>query len=138
MHKWRITRETLVDYASDEEGDENLDAGALSADEDRQDDGPKKTDDNSGDVAPPLERLSEKRRREEDEEDDLSKMVQHKRRNSSTASSSASGVSGVLRKKRSISGARDAGNAPRKIAISLSPNLKGGGGQGQGRSDDEA
>ncbi|KAI1647995.1 DUF625-domain-containing protein [Daldinia loculata] len=128
----------LVDYASDEEGDENLDAGALSADEDRQDDGPKKTDDNSGDVAPPLERLSEKRRREEDEEDDLSKMVQHKRRNSSTASSSASGVSGVLRKKRSISGARDAGNAPRKIAISLSPNLKGGGGQGQGRSDDEA
>ncbi|KAI0117191.1 DUF625-domain-containing protein [Daldinia grandis] len=126
----------LVDYASDEEGDENLDAGALSADEDRQDDGPKKTDENSGDVAPPLERLSEKRRREEDEEDDLSKMVQHKRRNSSTASSSASGVSGVLRKKRSISSARDAGNAPRKIAISLSPNLKGGG--AQGRSDDEA
>ncbi|KAI0852694.1 DUF625-domain-containing protein [Daldinia vernicosa] len=128
----------LVDYASDEEGDENLDAGALSADEDRQDDEPKKTDKNSGDVAPPPERLSEKRRREEDEEDDLSKMVQHKRRNSSTASSSASGVSGVLRKKRSISSARDAGNAPRKIAISLSPNLKGGGGQGQGRSDDEA
>ncbi|KAI1660066.1 DUF625-domain-containing protein [Daldinia decipiens] len=128
----------LVDYASDEEGDENLDAGALSADEDRQDDGSKKTDDNSGDVAPPPERLSEKRRREEDEEDDLSKMVQHKRRNSSTASSSASGVSGVLRKKRSISGAREAANAPRKIAISLSPNLKGGGGQGQGRSDEEA
>ncbi|KAI1804155.1 DUF625-domain-containing protein [Daldinia bambusicola] len=127
----------LVDYASDEEGDENVDAGALSADEDRQDDSANKTDDNPGDVAPPPERLSEKRRREEDEEDDLSKMVQHKRRNSSAASSSTSGVSGVLRKKRSISGARDAGGGPKKIAISLSPNLKGSTGQDEGRTDDE-
>ncbi|KAI8965790.1 DUF625-domain-containing protein [Daldinia sp. FL1419] len=128
----------LVDYASDEEGDENLDAGALSADEDKPDDEPKKTDESPGDVAPPLERLSEKRRREEDEEDDLSKMVQHKRRSSSAASSNAPSVSGVLRKKRSISGNRDTGNGPRKIAISLSPGPKGDNGQGQDRPDDEA
>ncbi|KAI1446830.1 DUF625-domain-containing protein [Annulohypoxylon stygium] len=128
----------LVDYASDEEGDENLDAGALSADEDRPDDVVRKTGQNSRSVAPPLERLSEKRRREEDEEDDLSKMVQHKRRNSTSASSNSSAVSGILRKKKSISGARDAGGGPRKIAISISPNLKSGNGQGHGRSDGEA
>ncbi|KAI1105281.1 DUF625-domain-containing protein [Jackrogersella minutella] len=128
----------LVDYASDEEGDENLEAGALSADEDRQNDGPRKTGENSRGVGPPPERLSEKRRREEEDEDDLSKMVQHKRRNSTSASSNSSAVSGVLRKKKSISGARDAGGGPRKIAISLSPNLKSGNGQSHVRSDDEA
>ncbi|KAI1093605.1 DUF625-domain-containing protein [Rostrohypoxylon terebratum] len=128
----------LVDYASDEEGDENLDAGALSADEDRPDDAARKTSQNPRSVAPPLERLSEKRRREEDEEDDLSKMVQHKRRNSTSASSNSSTVSGILRKKKSISNARDAGGGPRKIAISISPNLKSGNGQGHSRSDGEA
>ncbi|KAI1461968.1 DUF625-domain-containing protein [Annulohypoxylon moriforme] len=128
----------LVDYASDEEGDENLDAGALSADEDRQDDGLRKTSQSPRSVAPPQERLSEKRRREEDEEDDLSKMVQHKRRNSTSASSNSSAVSGILRKKKSMSGARDAGGGPRKIAISLSPNLKSGNGQSHSRSDGEA
>ncbi|KAI0890432.1 DUF625-domain-containing protein [Annulohypoxylon maeteangense] len=128
----------LVDYASDEEGDENLEAGALSADEDRQDDGPRKTSQSSRNVAPPLERLSEKRRREEDEEDDLSKMVQHKRRNSTSASSNSSAVSGILRKKKSMSSARDAGGGPRKIAISLSPNIKSGNVQSHGRSDGEA
>ncbi|KAI2618876.1 DUF625-domain-containing protein [Hypoxylon sp. NC1633] len=128
----------LVDYASDEEGDENLEAGALSADEDRQESGLRKADDSLRDVAPPPERLSEKRRREEDEEEDLSKMIQHKRRNSSSASSNASGVSGVLRKKKSISGARDTGGGPRKIAISISSNLRNRNGQSHSRSDDEA
>ncbi|KAL7628880.1 Platinum sensitivity protein [Parahypoxylon ruwenzoriense] len=128
----------LVDYASDEEGDENAEAGALSADEDRQDDGPRKPDQCTTDAAPPPERLSEKRRREEDEEDDLSKMVQHKRRNSTSASSNTSSVPGILRKKRSISGARDAGGGPKKIAISLSSSLKAGNGQTHGPSNDEA
>ncbi|KAI0136055.1 DUF625-domain-containing protein [Hypoxylon sp. NC0597] len=124
----------LVDYASDEEGDENLEAGAISADEEKQNDGLRKVDEIPRDVAPPPERLSEKRRREEDEEDDLSKMFQHKRRNSTSASSNASSVSGVLRRKRTISGTRDAGGGPKKIAISLSPNLK----SGNGRFDGEA
>ncbi|XXG94446.1 hypothetical protein Hte_000703 [Hypoxylon texense] len=128
----------LVDYASDDEGDENLEAGALSADEDRPEDGPRKANESGRDSAPPPERLSEKRRREEDEEDDLSKMVQHKRRNSTSASSNASTVSGVLRKKKSVSSARDAGGGPKKIAISISPSLKAGNGQTHGRSDDEA
>ncbi|KAI0175901.1 DUF625-domain-containing protein [Hypoxylon sp. FL1284] len=127
----------LVDYASDDE-DENLDAGALSADEDKQDDGPRKTNESSRDSAPPPERLSEKRRREEDEEDDLSKMIQHKRRNSTSASSNASTVSGgILRKRKSTSSARD-GAGPKKIAISLPPSIKAGNGQTHGRSDDEA
>ncbi|KAI1399093.1 DUF625-domain-containing protein [Hypoxylon fuscum] len=128
----------LVDYASDEDGDENLEAGALSADEDKQEDGPRKAMESSRDAAPPPERLSEKRRREEDEEDDLSKMVQHKRRNSTSASSNTSNVSGVLRKKKSVSSARDAGGGPKKIAISLSSNLKAGNGQTHSRSADEA
>ncbi|KAI1394120.1 DUF625-domain-containing protein [Hypoxylon trugodes] len=128
----------LVDYASDEEGDENMEAGAISADEDRQDEGQRRTNEAPRDVGPPPERLSEKRRREEDEEDDLSKMIQHKRRNSSSASSNSSSVSSVLRKKKSVSSARDAGGGPRKIAISLSPGLKSGNGQSHGRSDDEA
>ncbi|KAI1381728.1 DUF625-domain-containing protein [Hypoxylon crocopeplum] len=131
-----LNTKPLVDYASDEEGDENVEAGALSAEEDRQDGGPRKVEAGPRDVAPPPERLSEKRRREEDEEDDLSKMVQHKRRNSTSASSNASSVSGVLRKKKTISGARDAGGGPKKIAISLSSNLKAGNGQGHGRSDE--
>lgn len=124
----------LVDYASDEEGDENLEAGALSADEDAQDNGPRRAD--SSPAAPP-ERLSEKRRREEDEEDDLSKMVQHKRRNSTSASANTSAVSGVLRKK-SVSSSRDGAAGPRKIAISLSSNLKAGNGQSHSRPHDEA
>ncbi|OTA99580.1 hypothetical protein M426DRAFT_325049 [Hypoxylon sp. CI-4A] len=124
----------LVDYASDEEeGDENPEAGAISADEERQNNGARKMDETPRDAVPPPERLSEKRRREEDEEDDLSKMVQHKRRNSSSANSNSSTVSGVLRRKRSISGTRDAGGGPRKIAISLSPGLK----SGHNRSDDD-
>ncbi|KAI1074930.1 DUF625-domain-containing protein [Whalleya microplaca] len=128
----------LVDYASDEEADENVDAGALSADEDKPEDEPKKANESPATVAPPLERLSEKRRREEDEEDDLTKMVQHKRRNSSSASSNNSSTSGILRKRKSMSGARDAGGGPKKIAISISPNIKAGNGQAGNQSDDEA
>ncbi|KAI5866948.1 DUF625-domain-containing protein [Durotheca rogersii] len=128
----------LVDYASDEEGDEDVESGALSADEDRQDEGQRKQDQGTADVAPPPERLSEKRRREEDEEDDLTKMIQHKRRNSTPATSNTPSVPGVLRKKRSLSGTRDLGGGSKKIAISISPSLKAGNGQVHSRANDEA
>lgn len=122
----------LVDYASDEDLDDNVEAGALSADEDRPD--PENTEDDASksngtptSAAPPPERLSEKRRREEDEEDDLGKMIQSKRRNSMSANSnSSSPTSGFIRKKKSMSGTRDAGGGPRKIAISLPSNAKTG------------
>ncbi|CAJ2501518.1 Uu.00g043710.m01.CDS01 [Anthostomella pinea] len=128
----------LVDYASDEEVDDNIDAGAISADEDGQEDGVRKSDDGLPNVGTPPERLSEKRRREEDEEDDLSKMIQHKRRNSTSATSNASSTSSLLRKKKGMVGGRDSGGGPKKISISLSSNLKSGDGQSGNQADDEA
>ncbi|KAI0147683.1 DUF625-domain-containing protein [Xylariaceae sp. FL1272] len=118
----------MVDYASDEDLDENIEAGAISADEEGTRDKTKNTD--ATPVAPP-ERVSEKRRREEDEEDDLSKMIQHKRRNSTSAGSNASvPTSSVLRKKKAGAGTRDASIAPKKIAISLTSTGKAGGHSG--------
>ncbi|KAI0425359.1 DUF625-domain-containing protein [Xylaria sp. FL1042] len=111
----------LVDYASDEELDENIEAGAISGDEDKPEERVKTADENPIMAVPPPERVSEKRRREEDEEDDLSKMVQHKRRNSTSAGSNASASSSnSLRKRRLPAGVRDSGGGPKKIAISLS------------------
>ncbi|KAI0858569.1 DUF625-domain-containing protein [Xylaria cubensis] len=123
----------LVDYASDEDLDDNVEAGAISGDEDRPEEKAQKTDGESPMAVPPPERVSEKRRREEDEEDDLSKMVQHKRRNSTSAGSPASGTTtpGALRKKKMVAGARDSGGAPKKIAISLSSTSKAGGPGGE-------
>lgn len=110
----------LVDYASDEELDDNIEAGAISGDED-------KPEENPMGAVPPPERLSEKRRREEDEEDDLSKMIQHKRRNSTSSGSSVSSTTpSPLRKKKAVAGGRDSGVAPKKIAISLSSTAKTG------------
>ncbi|RYP04687.1 hypothetical protein DL764_004303 [Monosporascus ibericus] len=131
----------LVDYASDEDPDDNVEAGALSADEDKADtetteDGASKSNGDSASVAPPPERLSEKRRREEDEEDDLGKMIQTKRRNSMTANSNPSAGSGLIRKKKSVASARDAGGGPRKIAISLSQNTKAGNEQTSNQPDE--
>ncbi|KAI0966827.1 component of IIS longevity pathway SMK-1-domain-containing protein [Xylaria arbuscula] len=117
----------LVDYASDEELDENIEAGAISGDEDNAEERTKKTDENSMTSVPPPERVSEKRRREEDEEDDLSKMVHHKRRNSTSAGSNASASTpNSLRKRRVPPGVRDLGGGPKKIAISLSNTTKAG------------
>ncbi|KAI0021054.1 DUF625-domain-containing protein [Xylariomycetidae sp. FL0641] len=113
-----------LDYNSDEDGDENIEAGAISADEERAAGGMPKSEESPATGAPPPERLSEKRRREEDEEDDLGKLVQHKRRNSTSASSNTSSTSGLLRKKKALAGARDSGGATKKIAISLSSNVK--------------
>ncbi|EDN98233.1 hypothetical protein SS1G_13090 [Sclerotinia sclerotiorum 1980 UF-70] len=70
----------------------------------------------------PPERSSEKRRREEDEEDELGKLSNHKRRGSTSSNSN------VVRRKQSFNKARDGGNGPKKIAISLSPAIKTGGG----------
>jgi protein phosphatase 4 regulatory subunit 3 len=115
----------LVDYASDEEPDDNIEAGAISSDEDKSQDRRQKPDESSMMGVTPPERVSEKRRREEEEEDDLSKMVQHKRRNSTSAGHNTSSTSpGGLRKKKGAvaagAGVRDAGGGPKKIAISLS------------------
>ncbi|KAJ8106222.1 hypothetical protein ONZ43_g7137 [Nemania bipapillata] len=107
----------LVDYASDEELDDNIEAGAISGDEDRPE--------SPIGAVPPPERVSEKRRREEDEEDDLSKMIQQKRRNStSSGPNTSSATPSPLRKRKAAAGGRDSGGAPKKIAISLTSAAK--------------
>ncbi|KAH7035264.1 component of IIS longevity pathway SMK-1-domain-containing protein [Microdochium trichocladiopsis] len=134
----------LVDYASDEDLDDNADAGALSADEDKaegvdpREEGAKAA--SEGAAQPPLERLSEKRRREEDQEEDLSQLIQHKRRNSSSASSNASSTHSSTRKKKpGATNGRDGGGGggggggpaqgatAKKISISIGLGAKNGG-----------
>lgn len=126
----------LVDYASDEDLDDDADAGALSADEDKAEDDStieERTKAGGGATAqPPLERLSEKRRREEDQEEDLSQLIQHKRRNSSSASSNASSTHSLTRKKKpGAASVRDGGGgggqagAGKKISISLGAKTGG-------------
>ena len=131
----------LVDYASDEDPDDNVEAGALSADEDRldsesTDDGPPKSNGSPANAAPPPERLSEKRRREEDEEEDLGKMIQTKRRNSISANSNTAPNPSLMRKKKGAASAKDAGGGPRKIAISLPSNAKIGNEHAANQSDE--
>ncbi|KAI1828689.1 DUF625-domain-containing protein [Xylaria intraflava] len=116
----------LVDYASDEELDDNIEAGAISGDEDKPQVVAQKGVGKPIVAVLPPERISEKRRREEDEEDDLSKTVQHKRRNSSSAGSNTSGTPSALRRKKVVGAVRDPGAAPKKIAISLSSSTKAG------------
>ncbi|KAI1125936.1 DUF625-domain-containing protein [Nemania abortiva] len=115
----------LVDYASDEELDDNIEAGAIAGDENKPEERHQKAEGPMVAVPPP-ERVSEKRRREEDEEDDLSKMIQHKRRNSTSGPNSSSTSPSPLRKKKAVAGARDSGGAPKKIAISLTSTAKTG------------
>lgn len=129
----------LVDYPSDEENENSetdVSVGITSTPRSRSP-SPKslapKDKDSSGDelvmtpnssTPTPPERLSEKRRREEDEEDELGKLSNHKRRSSTSSTASNSSV---LRKKQSFNKTRDGGNAPKKIAISLSTAIKTGG-----------
>ncbi|KAH8681480.1 component of IIS longevity pathway SMK-1-domain-containing protein [Xylariales sp. PMI_506] len=134
----------LVDYASDEDVDENIDEAELGP-EDKALDDSMDDDDSSklegGLVSTPPERLSEKRRREEDEEDDLGKLISHKRRNSTPASANSSTTSGVLRKKKGAATPRDAGGGgggPKKIAISLSSAIKAGSGSNGGSEDNDS
>lgn len=131
----------LVDYGSDDDADDHVEAGALDAGDEgkagseKSDNGSKSGE--SSPVATPPERLSEKRRREEDEEEDLGKLIQHKRRNSSSAGSASSSGSGFLRKKKLGVAPRDAGGGgPKKIAISLGGAVKAGHGQAGGKQDD--
>lgn len=130
----------LVDYGSDEDGDDHVEAGALSA-EDEGRLGPDKMDEEmkAGEVAPP-ERLSEKRRREEDEEDDLGKLIQHKRRNSTSTSANSSNSPVFTRKGKNGATRRDSGGGggPKKIAITLGSSIKAGNGQTNSKSEDEA
>lgn len=119
----------LVDYPSDEEGDEN----AEKPTEDESSDTAEGSESSLPLVAPP-ERLSEKRRREEDDEDELDKLMHNKRRNSSSSASNASVSSGMARRRKSFTTGSGSGT-PKKIAITLSPALKTG---GNARSDEES
>ena len=122
----------LVDYASDEEGEENGDTAMAQAgpDGDRpkddQDAPSRSSSVAAAAAAPPPERVSEKRRREQEEDDELDKLIHNKRRNSSSASLNSAGVAAVLRKKKSFAGgSRDPSpNGPKRISISLSPSLR--------------
>lgn len=122
----------LVDYASDEEGDDGT-GGEETMKDENEENGEPSTKEPESEVAPP-ERISEKRRREEDEdEDELGKLVANKRRNSSSSDANSVASGRLSARRRSFSAG--AGNAnPKKIAISLSPALKSGGDM---RSDDE-
>lgn len=135
----------LVDYGSDEEENENNDAGILRSDSNTPD--PSEAKDTDSDLvltptssAPtPPERLSEKRRREEDEEDELGKLSANKRRSSTSSNSSVGSITNnLLKKKKSFNGRDGTGSAKtNKIAISLSPAIKTGGeGNTNGESED--
>ena len=131
----------LVDYGSDEDADDHVEAGALSAEDEGRLAADKMGEETPkpGEVAPP-ERLSEKRRREEDEEDDLGKLIQHKRRNSSSTSANSSNSPVFIRKGKNGASRRDSGGGggPKKIAITLGSSIKAGNGQTNSKSEDEA
>lgn len=119
----------LVDYNSDEEGDNmETDASAGTLVDESSEAISATTSEGTVSPAatvptPPPERLSEKRRREEDEEDELGKLSQNKRRSSNSSISSIS--SNSLRKKKPFNNTKDAGGgAPRKIAISIGTSPK--------------
>ncbi|KAB5540506.1 component of IIS longevity pathway SMK-1-domain-containing protein [Coniochaeta sp. 2T2.1] len=100
-----LATKPLVDYASDEEGDENGDVvmspTSMETEKSNENQDPSTPRGSTLTAAtPPLERVSEKRRREQDEDDELDKLILHKRRNSSASNSSAtSGTFGGTTKK---------------------------------------
>lgn len=140
----------LVDYASDEEADENGDMimSAVSSEKDRskenRDPSSSPSSTTLSAAAPPPERVSEKRRREQDEDDELDKLI-HKRRVSASSNSSAASADfagGAKKGPNKIktgafgdgSGNRDQG--AKKISIVMAPTLKtavAGDGSPQGR-----
>lgn len=123
-----LVSKPLVDYASDEDADENGDLEMPPAEtqpgaDHAEDDSLSETSTTS--VSPP-ERLSEKRRREEDEEDELGKLMQNKRRHSGSSGISAN-MSAFRKKKGGAAGGGSPGSGgggPKKISISISPALK--------------
>ncbi|KAI6785207.1 uncharacterized protein J7T54_006849 [Emericellopsis cladophorae] len=123
----------LVDYPSDEEGDENADPNARQP----GDLSPSsESSDSSASAGGPPERIAEKRRREEDEEDEIDKLMQNKRRNSTSSSGSSATVSASMGRRRKSFSPSSGNGAPKKIAISLSPTLKSG--AGDARTDGDA
>ncbi|TAQ85213.1 hypothetical protein B7494_g6455 [Chlorociboria aeruginascens] len=128
----------LVDYPSDEEN-ENVDPNDSADISHTPVSSTSKDTDEEAVMTPtsstpgPPERLSEKRRREEDEDDELGKLSHSKRRNSTSVSTN----NGVLRRKRSFANSKDGGPGQKtnKIAISLSPAIKTGGGNSGGGDD---
>ncbi|KAH7319926.1 component of IIS longevity pathway SMK-1-domain-containing protein [Stachybotrys elegans] len=124
----------LVDYPSDEEGDEAMDAegeGESAKDSSKQD--TTTAGSSLPSVAPP-ERLSEKRRREEEDDDELGKLMANKRRNSTSSNGSTGSSGGAARRRKSFTSGSGNGT-PKKIAISLSPALRTG---GTTRSDEDS
>ncbi|KFA77926.1 hypothetical protein S40288_02499 [Stachybotrys chartarum IBT 40288] len=112
----------LVDYASDDEAEEGMDAAGP---ETATDSNSPKSASTLPVVAPP-ERLSEKRRREEDDEDDLGKLMQSKRRNSTSATGNGNTTTttgGIARRRKSFT-AGSGNGTPKKISISLSPAVR--------------
>lgn len=135
----------LVEYSSDEDGEEGGDTVMTGNDASPKDEQGKENQDPTAGVLDatvptPPERISEKRRREEDDDDVIGQLVAHKRRsstssvesNSSTRStgvfsavSSAAGSPRLHKKKLGFGGGnRDnhVGNGPRKISINISPS----------------
>ncbi|KOS18060.1 Uncharacterized protein ESCO_003159 [Escovopsis weberi] len=145
----------LVDYASDEEGDEgaemeedakpkseesqgqdNKNANDEEAVEEEEEEGVNTAASSSPSLmpVPPPERLSEKRRREEEDEDELGKLINNKRRNSNAPDPNAAPASPGLGTRRKSFTAGTGNGTPKKIAISLSSALRAAG----PRSDDES
>lgn len=122
----------LVDYASDEEGeDAPADDKPMPHETENGVSSPKEAE---APATTPPERISEKRRREEDEdEDELGKLVANKRRNSSSSDANSVSSNKMSQRRRSFS-AGSGNPTPKKIAISLTAALKSG---GDLRSDDE-
>lgn len=142
---------SLVDYPSDEEGDEEVAKPSTTADaddsliglyengdENQENEAPVETTSSSTAaeaaeraVSPP-ERVSEKRRREEeDDEDEFGKLMANKRRNSSSSEANSISSSKLGDRRHSLTD-----NTP-KISINLTPTVTSGGGSNS-RSDEES
>lgn len=138
----------LVEYTSDEESEDSVDAVMTAAatsdplDEAKENQEPPTNGPTTPVATVPPERLSEKRRREEDEEDAMDKLVHHKRRNSNASSSNASSDGGSvssLRKKKGLGGGGRGptpnGPGPKKIAISIASSIKNAAVKASGADD---
>jgi protein phosphatase-4 regulatory subunit 3 len=123
----------LVNYPDDDNDDDDMDILATSTPSASPSKSPATTQTSpepkaaaTPEVTTPPERISEKRRREEDEEDELLASLSSSgtKRKASVQKDSDSPSLQKLRRKNSMSSAKDSG-APRKISISLP--LKSGG-----------
>lgn len=122
----------LVDYASDEEADENGDmvmspvSSEAEKSKENQDPSSSPRSTTLSAATPPPERVSEKRRREQDEDDELDKLILHKRRNSSASATSASSVDFGGGGKKAANKIKMGGFAEgsKKISIVMTPSLK--------------